>query len=351
MNPKVSVVLPTLNREKFLDERIRSVLEQSLDEWELIVNDSYSEDSSWEIIQGFAAQDSRISAFQSPRDGLYRNWNRCIERARGEYIYIATSDDTMKPDCLLRLLTALEAHPRCKIASSALDFIDEDGKRLKNEWERLRVQLFLGPWARRPHIRLRPLELILNIMLGNVIRSLTQVLIHREVFDRIGLFPNDMGVGGDYFWGIRASAEFETLFVPEYLSSFRRHGAQATSFSQTDMAKEFAEVMDHVERRIVPELESEFPLLWEYLVTNDFVRKRKELELVLYRYRQRAFVGRMCLLCGLFVRWQMLPLFCMLKFWSRHDLGSRIPEAERVLRQFYGTLDELIIPVELNLDR
>ena len=52
-NPRVSICLPNLNNQRFLEERMRSILEQSYGDWELIVCDSYSDDGAWELLQEF----------------------------------------------------------------------------------------------------------------------------------------------------------------------------------------------------------------------------------------------------------------------------------------------------------
>ena len=107
MNPTVSICLPTLNAQRFLEVRMATILAQTLTDWELIVCDSFSDDGTWEYFQQFK-DDSRIRLYQVPKEGLYAGWNECLRRCRGEYIYIATADDTMVPECLEKMVGALE---------------------------------------------------------------------------------------------------------------------------------------------------------------------------------------------------------------------------------------------------
>lgn len=107
--PRVSICLPTLNAKRFLEPRISTILGQTLANWELIACDSFSTDGTWEDLKELAGVDHRVRAFQVPRAGLYAGWNECLRRARGEYVYIATADDTMSHDCLGRMATALDA--------------------------------------------------------------------------------------------------------------------------------------------------------------------------------------------------------------------------------------------------
>ena len=99
-SPLVSVCLPNLNTYPYLRERVDTILAQTYENWELVISDNHSEDGAWEFFQDLAKQDPRVSIAQAPREGLYPNWNQCVRRARGEYVYIATSDDGMAPDCL-----------------------------------------------------------------------------------------------------------------------------------------------------------------------------------------------------------------------------------------------------------
>jgi glycosyltransferase involved in cell wall biosynthesis len=97
MNAKVSILLPSLNQRKFLDERVQSLFKQTLAGWEAIVLDSGSSDGSWEFFQSIAKRDSRFHLHQIPREGLYAALNRGFDLATAEFIHIATADDSMAP--------------------------------------------------------------------------------------------------------------------------------------------------------------------------------------------------------------------------------------------------------------
>ena len=106
MAPKVSVCVPCLNSRPFIAERLETILCQTVEDWELIVCDSYSDDGTWEALREFAG-DERVSLHQVPRQGLYAGWNECLKRARGEYVYIAPVDDTCAPDFLEKMVGRL----------------------------------------------------------------------------------------------------------------------------------------------------------------------------------------------------------------------------------------------------
>ena len=127
MRPRVSICLPNLNTLPFLGERFDTIFGQTLRDWEMFVYDSYSDDGGWELIRQRAAGDNRIRITQGPREGPYPAWNECLRQTTGEFVYIATSDDTMAPDCLEKMVAALDRHQDCDLAHCPFIAIDERG--------------------------------------------------------------------------------------------------------------------------------------------------------------------------------------------------------------------------------
>jgi hypothetical protein len=165
--------------------------------------------------------------FQAER-GLYENWNRCIREARGRYVYMAPSDDTMVPRCLEHMASALDVFPECGLCHCCLTVIDEEDRVIEGVWEDLPAQRFYGELLSKRHLRRAPLDGVLHLGLNTVYTSFTQLLVRRDVFDRIGLFRSDWGPAGDFEWGMRASLACDTLHLPEYLATWRLHRDQAT---------------------------------------------------------------------------------------------------------------------------
>lgn len=235
--PKVSILLPNYNNFSFLRERFETIFNQTFSDWELIVLDSYSNDGSWELIQQFANQDSRIRISQAAREGVYAGLNRCINLASGEYIYIAPGDDTMTPDCLKKMVAALEKHKECDLCHCCLTVIDESGEAIKDNWNTWEKATFFRNLISQEHIRFAPYDGILYCALGTVYTSLTEILIRKIVFDEAGLFKTDFGSHGDFEWGLRVSLLYNTIHIPYYLATWRIHANQATQNSFIFSAK------------------------------------------------------------------------------------------------------------------
>ena len=227
--PLVSILMPMLNSMPFLNERLETILAQTFYDWELIVVDSYSNDGSWELIKSYANNDPRIKTHQAPKDGIYPALNKCLEFAQGEYIYIAMSDDTMAPNCLEKMITVLYEYDDCDVCHCCLQIIDQNGNHHKNtSWKNFLAQKYLGDLIDKKHIRIAPINGILYSGLGTVYSSMTQLLIRKKIFNEIGLFRDDWGSYSDFEWGMRISFIYNTIHIPYYLATFRKHSNQST---------------------------------------------------------------------------------------------------------------------------
>ena len=230
-NPKVSICVPNLNTLPFLPERFETIFNQTFQDWELLVYDGYSDDGAWEYISQLAAKEPRMRSWQGAREGTPGSWSPCVREARGDYVYVATSDDTMAPDCLEKLVGALEAHPECDIAHCRLRTIDERGEDTDSEWWPA-DSIFArssGDLLQRPHIRRAPYDGLLHLLNSPVYISVTQLLIRRSLFDRIGFFKSQWGSVGDYNWNMRAGLVANTIHVPDTWGGWRVHASQATA--------------------------------------------------------------------------------------------------------------------------
>ncbi len=230
MTPLVSICVPNLNTRPYLPERFATIFDQTFQDWELIVYDSYSDDGAWEYFQELASREPRMRISQGPKQGTPGSWTPCIRQATGKYVYIATSDDTMAPDFLEKMVSALEAHPECDLAHASLKVIGDDAAGLQRGWE----EDFLfarssGGFKNKNHIRRAPFDALLHLTGGTVYISITQLLVRRTLFDKIGYFERTWGSIGDFDWDMRAAMVANTVHVPQTWGGWRIHSTQATS--------------------------------------------------------------------------------------------------------------------------
>jgi len=235
VHPLVSICLPSLNTRPFLGERMASILAQTVTNWELIVCDSYSTDGSWEYLRTFA-NDTRVKLFQVPKEGIYAGWNECLSRACGEYIYIATSDDTASPNLLERMVGVLEKNLSVELTVCGFDFIDEQGYKMNPPPFQV-VGSFYDAYRDQLHQRAGLMEFLVHLCLDVPSwTTIASVVFRRRLLDKVGLFRTDCGTCADRLWAMKAALATDTISLPDHLATWRKHPAQA-SWVKPSLAK------------------------------------------------------------------------------------------------------------------
>jgi glycosyltransferase involved in cell wall biosynthesis len=123
---KVSILITSFNREKFIAEAIESVLCSSFQDYELIIVDDCSTDSTIEIARKYEAQDSRVKVYVNEKNlGDYPNRNKAASYAKGKYLKYLDSDDIMYPHCLQVMVNSMEMFPDAGFGLSSKVGIEE----------------------------------------------------------------------------------------------------------------------------------------------------------------------------------------------------------------------------------
>lgn len=131
--PKVSVLIPVYNGERFLPECVNSVLEQDFTDLEILLVDDGSTDGSASLIERYAAGDHRIRWWKNPKNlGLPGNFNSCLSAARGDYIkYVLQDDKLLSPAAIGRMVAELENNATVALVGSASQLVDADSRPMK----------------------------------------------------------------------------------------------------------------------------------------------------------------------------------------------------------------------------
>ena len=130
MQPTVSIIVPVYNAESTLPRCVDSILTQQYTDFELLLVDDGSTDSSGSLCDGYAAQDARVRAFHQENAGVSSARNLALDRARGTYLQFLDSDDWITADATRSLVRAAEAH-RCDLVIA--DFYRVVGERLSRK--------------------------------------------------------------------------------------------------------------------------------------------------------------------------------------------------------------------------
>ena len=122
---KVSVVMPNYNCEKYIWEAIESILNQSFTDFEFIIIDDGSTDSSWEIIQGYASRDERIVAVKNEENlGVTKTRNKLLKLVKTEYVAMSDSDDIAEIEWLKRIYTKISSDEKLWVVWTNFNIID-----------------------------------------------------------------------------------------------------------------------------------------------------------------------------------------------------------------------------------
>jgi glycosyltransferase involved in cell wall biosynthesis len=206
--PRVSIVLPVRNGERFLGAAVESILTQTLGELELLVVDDGSTDGTAQIVAG--VNDERLRVLRQEPRGLVEALTLGIAASVAPYVARMDADDLSFPQRLEHQLALLEARPDVGLVASWVVVVDEEGRELE------RRSL---PEADR--------DLRRRLLLRNPFQH-GSVTIRREAFDHAGGYRADYGHNEDYDLWRRIARRWRLAVVPEFLYAYRLHSSAVT---------------------------------------------------------------------------------------------------------------------------
>lgn len=193
--PNVSVVVPVYNGATTVKQTIESVLQQTYQNFEIIVVNDGSQDETLAVISSI--QDERIKVFSYSNAGLSASRNHGFARACGEFVAFLDADDLWTNDKLELQLKALEQNPQAFVAYSWTDHIDECGK-------------FLRP-ASYTSLNGNIYE---RLLIGNFLACGSNTLIRTQALKEVGGFDESLNSAEDWDMWLRLAARYEFVVVP-----------------------------------------------------------------------------------------------------------------------------------------
>ena len=253
--PRLSIVIASYNHAPFVQDSLRSVLQQSFQDFEILVTDDGSRDGTPEQVR--AVGDSRIALNVLPENrGACIAMNDCIRRARGEYIAVLNSDDVFLPGKLARQVAFLDDHPHIGAVFGYPAFIDERGQRFDDATHKDHAVF---------HVHNRPRHEWLRHFFdrGNALCHPT-VMIRRSVYDTVGLYDARLAQVPDLEMWMRVCLRFDIHVLPEPMTGFRiRDNLQNASAARPEVvirdAWERAHILRHYLGLSRAELDAVFP--------------------------------------------------------------------------------------------
>jgi glycosyltransferase involved in cell wall biosynthesis len=215
--PKISVCIPTYNQARYLGEAIRSALDQSERDLEVIVFDDFSTDDTPAVVASFG--DPRIRSFRQARNvGIARNRNSCLAVARGRYLAWLDGDDLYRPNMLALQAGVLDRNPGVGLVHGNHHVVGEDGRSLPG-W----AQPFTHDVVENGHAAFR------ELVLSNYVTAPT-VLVRRECYERVGNYASELSRSGeDWELWLRIALHFDIAYTSERVASYRQHAESSSN--------------------------------------------------------------------------------------------------------------------------
>ncbi len=245
--PFWSVMIPIYHPHSgYLEETLRSVLAQDPGPEQMqieVVDDGSPNGSPVELIRKIAGD--RITIYSEPRNlGLAGIWNRCIERARGEWVHILHQDDLVYPGFYEFLKHGIEAHPKVGAAYCRHAYCDENG-----HWHRLSILEMASSGA---------LENFVEPLVTAERVQCVAMTVRRSTYERVGGFNPNLKHALDWEMWIRIANQFPIFYEPKILACWRNH-ADATTSRQIRSGENIRDIAKAIGivRSYLPENEAE----------------------------------------------------------------------------------------------
>jgi len=225
--PKVSVIITTFNREKFILEAIKSVISQTFSDWEMIIIDDASTDKTERIVKDFIGGNSKIKYTKNPTNmGAPRSKNKGLELSSGTYIAPLDSDDV---------------------------WLDQN--KLQKQVEFLNVNkdyCMLGGGIMRIDAESKPLQKVLYPVYDSLIRKIilqfnpfpqSTLLYRKDVALSCGGYSENYKICDDYDLWLKMGLQAKFTNIPQVLAGYRVHGGNITKTKRLTTTKEILEIV------------------------------------------------------------------------------------------------------------
>jgi len=230
--PRVSIVMPTFRRAAVIGKTIRSLIEQSFGDFELLVRDDDGQDGTEEVVRAFA--DPRIRYHRNPlRLRMPGNLNGGICETVGEFVLVCHDHDLYDRSLVARTVTFLDAHPSALFVHTGLLGIDDDGRATRS---------WIGDYA-----PLTPGKQWADLMLSRFDCPVcADSMVRRSAHERCGLYDPDYGFVADVEMWLRLCASGDVGYIAEPLIQLRDREAQ---HEYSGLSWELIETILRIQRR------------------------------------------------------------------------------------------------------
>jgi len=240
--PKVSICIPSYNCGAFIGKTIQSVLDQTCQDFEIVVVDDCSTDNSEEVVRSF--KDPRIRFSKNERNiGMVPNTNKALKLAKGEFVGILHPDDYYAPKMIETALKAFSENPDVGFTYSSYVVVDENDKivtrvklcdynktfRSKEGFKKLAIRNYASPSA---------------------------VLFRRKCYEDVGPFDEEFPYPNDWNMWLRISLKYDSACLSDYLCYYRMHERSVSTllYNSFETAVQEYYMLKKFQKKVDPEL-------------------------------------------------------------------------------------------------
>lgn len=211
-SPLISVIVPNYNHAKYLDERLLSILQQTYENYELIILDDNSTDNSKKIIEKYRQNPhvAKVVYNETNSGSPFKQWEKGFELSKGDYIWIAESDDKCESTFLEQIVCELERH-ECILCFCRTILIDSNGQYIAEsgidenlyiEGSRF-IKHYLSKW--------------------NYVRNASSAVFKRNVLPNIDKTYAQFKSIGDWLFWVEVSGKGPVSYINSSLNYYRQH--------------------------------------------------------------------------------------------------------------------------------
>jgi glycosyltransferase involved in cell wall biosynthesis len=241
----ISIIVPNYNHESFLTERIESILNQSYQNFEVIILDDCSTDNSKNIIEKYRVHPkvSHIVYNEQNSGSTFKQWEKGLELAQGELVWIAESDDVAHIDFLKTLAPRLTENENCGLAYCNSRIIDDQGEMCDLDGIHVTPKELHERYS-SDFINIGVDEIKNHMLPLNKIPNASAVLFRKSLV-KTDFLRTDMKICGDWYFWISLLSDSDVSFCPSLLNSFRTHQSNVRTkvIDPNRVLKEYLQVL------------------------------------------------------------------------------------------------------------
>jgi len=220
MNPKVSVIVPNYNHAPYLEQRIESILNQTYQDFELILLDDCSTDNSIEVLSKYATH-PKVSHYivnEQNSGSTFKQWDKGINLAAGEWIWIAESDDWAEITLLQILINAVSTNKKIVLGYVQSQYVIEENDVKWVSAQNKLEETELGTSFIKTHL-----------LTGNAIFNASMAIFNRSAYYNVGNEFKTFKFCGDWLFWAQIAQQGDVFISGKILNYFRNHGSDVSN--------------------------------------------------------------------------------------------------------------------------